>query len=90
MEWKTKRRAAARNVLKRIQYLAFSGVKERSARPFDRFSEPLTALKSPRFVFPGAPAVVMVFAGSMEAGKLIIGGSLADHWLWRGGSCEPS
>jgi hypothetical protein len=31
-------------------------------------------------VFPGAPAAVMVLAGSMEAGKLIIAGWLAAHW----------
>jgi hypothetical protein len=31
-------------------------------------------------VFPGAPVAVMVLAGSMEAGKLIIAGWLAAHW----------
>src|SRR6202035_1076159 len=31
-------------------------------------------------VFPGAPVAVMVLAGSMEAGKLIIAGWLATHW----------
>jgi hypothetical protein len=31
-------------------------------------------------VFPGAPVAVMVLAGSMEAGKLIIAGWLAANW----------
>jgi hypothetical protein len=31
-------------------------------------------------VFPGAPVAVMVLAGSMEAGKLVIVGWLAAHW----------
>ena len=31
-------------------------------------------------VFPGAPVAVMAFAGSMEAGKLIIAGWLAANW----------
>ena len=31
-------------------------------------------------VFPGAPVAVMVLAGSMEVGKLIIAGWLAAHW----------
>jgi hypothetical protein len=31
-------------------------------------------------VFPGAPVAVMVLAGSMEAGKLVIAGWLAAHW----------
>jgi hypothetical protein len=31
-------------------------------------------------IFPGAPIAVMVFAGTMEAGKLVIAGWLAAHW----------
>jgi hypothetical protein len=31
-------------------------------------------------VFPGAPVAIMVLAGSMEAGKLVIAGWLAAHW----------
>lgn len=31
-------------------------------------------------IFPGAPVAVMVFAGTMEAGKLVIAGWLAAHW----------
>jgi hypothetical protein len=31
-------------------------------------------------VFPGAPVAIIVLAGSMEAGKLIIAGWLASHW----------
>jgi hypothetical protein len=36
--------------------------------------------------FPGAPVAIMVLAGTMEAGKLVIVGWLAAHWLvagWR-------
>lgn len=32
-------------------------------------------------IFPGAPVAVMVLAGTMEAGKLVIAGWLAAHWL---------
>ena len=31
-------------------------------------------------IFPGAPVAVMVFAATMEAGKLVIAGWLAAHW----------
>ena len=31
-------------------------------------------------IFPGDPVAVMVFAGTMEAGKLVIAGWLAAHW----------
>lgn len=31
-------------------------------------------------IFPGDPAAVMVLAGTMEAGKLVIAGWLAAHW----------
>ena len=31
-------------------------------------------------IFPGAPVAVMVLAGTMEAGKLVIAGWLAAHW----------
>jgi cell division protein FtsB len=32
-------------------------------------------------IFPGAPVAVMVLAATMEAGKLVIAGWLAAHWL---------
>lgn len=32
-------------------------------------------------IFPGAPEAVMVLAATMEAGKLVIAGWLAAHWL---------
>src|SRR5665213_2458561 len=35
-------------------------------------------------VFPGSPVAVMAFAGSMEAGKLIIAGWLAANWQMAG------
>jgi hypothetical protein len=35
-------------------------------------------------VFPGAPIAVMVPAGTMEAGKLVIVGWLAAHWFVAG------
>jgi hypothetical protein len=31
-------------------------------------------------IFPGAPVAVMVFAATMEAGKIVIAGWLAAHW----------
>src|SRR3981081_2232421 len=31
-------------------------------------------------IFPGAPVAVMVFAATMEAGKLVVAGWLAAHW----------
>src|SRR6266700_3139889 len=36
-------------------------------------------------IFPGAPVAVMVLAATMEAGKLVIAGWLAEHWRRVGG-----